>query len=107
MQQRIVVTGAAGFIGRNVVAELNARGIDDLILVDELGSTDKWRNLLGLRYEDILSPAAFLQLVTDNELYRTHQPRAIIHLGACSATTERDADFLLRYNYHYSRALCE
>ncbi len=104
MSKPIVVTGAAGFIGRNVVAELNARGYDNLLLVDQLGTDDKWRNLLGLRFEDILTPEAFLAQVNAGTLPK---PQAIIHLGACSATTERDADFLLRNNYAYSRTLCE
>jgi ADP-L-glycero-D-manno-heptose 6-epimerase len=56
----IIVTGAAGFIGRNAVAELNHRGYQELILVDKLGADDKWRNLVGLRYEDIISPQALL-----------------------------------------------
>ncbi len=56
MAKPIVVTGAAGFIGRNIVAELNRRGEDEIILVDELGKDDKWKNLLGLRYDDIVSP---------------------------------------------------
>ncbi|HEY0308904.1 MAG TPA: ADP-glyceromanno-heptose 6-epimerase [Acidobacteriaceae bacterium] len=104
MGKQIVVTGAAGFIGRNIVAELNRRGHDDLILVDLLGTDDKWRNLVGLRYEEILSPDFFLSLVEGGKLGSTE---AIIHLGACSATTERDADYLLRNNYHYTRTLCE
>jgi ADP-L-glycero-D-manno-heptose 6-epimerase len=104
MSKQIVVTGAAGFIGRNVVAELNQRGYDDLILVDQLGSDEKWRNLAGLRYEDFLLPDAFLAQIERNSLGST---KAIIHLGACSATTERDADYLLRNNYHYTRTLCE
>ena len=99
MPKRIVVTGAAGFIGRNVVAELNARGVDDLILVDHLGHDEKWRNLLGLRFEDFLNPAEYLQRHAQIEA------DAIIHLGACSATTERDADFLLANNYRYTRTL--
>jgi len=99
MPKRIVVTGAAGFIGRNIVAELNARGIDDLILVDHLGHDEKWRNLLGLRFEDLLNPAEYLQRHAQIEA------DAIIHLGACSATTERDADFLLNNNYRYTRTL--
>src|SRR5579863_341917 len=49
----IVVTGAAGFIGCNCVAALNARGIDNLLLVDRLGNDEKWRNLIGLRFEDL------------------------------------------------------
>jgi len=104
MAKQIVVTGAAGFIGRNIVAELNKRGHDDLILVDVLGSDDKWRNLVGLCYEDILSPESFLSLVESGKLGATE---AIIHLGACSATTERDADYLLRNNCHYTRTLCK
>ena len=104
MAKQIVVTGAGGFIGRNVVAELNTRGCDDLILVDSMGHDDKWSNLLGLRYEDILDPTQFLASLENGKL---PELEAIIHLGACSATTERDADFLLRNNYRYTRTLCE
>jgi ADP-L-glycero-D-manno-heptose 6-epimerase len=104
MNNRIVVTGAAGFIGRNVVEELNSRGYDDLILVDTLGTGNKWRNLLGLRYEDLITPDSLLEWLATGAL---SDIRSIIHLGACSATTELDADFLLRNNYRYSRTLCE
>lgn len=103
MTRLIIVTGAAGFIGRNTVAELNRRGEEELILVDELGKDEKWRNLVGLRYEDILSPEEFLGLIEDGGFA---EARTCIHLGACSATTERDADFLLRNNYQYTRVLC-
>jgi len=104
MGSRVVVTGAAGFIGRNMVAELNARGVDDLLLVDSLGSDEKWRNLVGLRYDDILDAQQFLARVEADALPGID---AIIHLGACSATTERDAGFLLRNNYQYTQTLCE
>jgi ADP-L-glycero-D-manno-heptose 6-epimerase len=104
MAKAIAVTGAAGFIGRNVVAELNARGYDDLLLVDSLGRDEKWRNLIGLKYEDIVEPGEFLSRL---EVGSAPDLDAIIHLGACSATTEKDADFLLRNNYHYTRSLCE
>lgn len=103
MPRPIIVTGAAGFIGRNTVAELNRRGETDLILVDELGKDEKWKNLLGLQYEDIVSPEEFLGLIEDGTFA---EARALIHLGACSATTERDADYLLRNNYQYTRVLC-
>lgn len=103
----IIVTGAAGFIGRNTVAELNRRGETELILVDELGTNkpgewEKWTNLVGLRYEDLISPEEFLGLLEDGAFA---EARALIHLGACSATTERDADFLVRNNYQYTRVL--
>jgi ADP-L-glycero-D-manno-heptose 6-epimerase len=104
MKKPIVVTGAAGFIGRNVVAELNARGYDNLLLVDSLGHDEKWRNLLGLEYEDLLDPDEFL---TSVEKGRITELDALIHLGACSSTTERDADFLLQNNYHYTRTVCD
>lgn len=104
MAKMIVVTGAAGFIGRNVAAALNQRGVDDLILVDRLGTNEKWKNLPGLRYEDFLDPEVYLQRLREGGAPDTV---AIIHLGACSATTERDADYLLRNNYRYTRELCE
>jgi len=104
MKKTIVVTGAAGFIGRNVVAELNRRGEDHLLLVDELGTDDKWRNLVGLRYDDLVSPDAFLLDVQND---RMKDVRAIVHMGACSATTEKDADYLLENNYRYTRTLAE
>ncbi len=104
MQKHVVVTGAAGFIGRNIVAELNRRGENNLILVDQLGTDEKWKNLIGLRYEDVISPDAFMAMLTSN-----HGPQisAIVHMGACSATTERNADYLLENNYRYTRRLCE
>jgi ADP-L-glycero-D-manno-heptose 6-epimerase len=99
-----VVTGAAGFIGRNLVAELNARGYDDLLLVDSMGRNSKWRNLVGLQFEDILEPAEFIACLNAG---RISDINAIIHLGACSSTTEEDADFLLHNNFRYTRTLCE
>jgi ADP-L-glycero-D-manno-heptose 6-epimerase len=104
MTKNIVVTGASGFIGRNLVAELNARGYDDLLLVDNLGTDEKWSNLRGLRFEDLLQPPDFLSSLEQGKFSNLD---AILHIGACSATTERDADFLLRNNYAYSRKLCE
>jgi ADP-L-glycero-D-manno-heptose 6-epimerase len=99
-----IITGAAGFIGRNLVAELNARGFTDLLLVDELGTSEKWKNLVGLQYEDIWSPETFREAVLDGASGAGVQ--ALIHLGACSATTETDADYLLDNNYRTTRDLC-
>ena len=100
-----LVTGAAGFIGRNAVAELNHRGKTDLILSDLLGTDEKWQNLLGLRYEDLVSPDELLVRLEAGEY--DGRVDAVVHLGACSATTERDADYLLENNYRYTRTLCE
>lgn len=99
----IIITGAAGFIGRNVVAELNRRGLTNLLLVDKLGTDEKWKNLLGLRFENLIEPGEFLAKVESRTLAGSEP---VIHLGACSTTTERDADFLMRNNYHYTRSLC-
>lgn len=104
MPRLIAITGAAGFIGRNLVAALNQRGQDDLLLVDHLGTDEKWKNLRGLAFEDLLSPKEFL---TRAEMGELPPLEAILHMGACSSTTERDADFLLENNYRYTRRLCE
>jgi ADP-L-glycero-D-manno-heptose 6-epimerase len=104
MKHRIIVTGAAGFIGRNVAEALNRRGYENLLLVDHLGTDEKWHNLAGLKYEDLLSPPRFLELANQDKLATAD---ACIHLGACSATTEKDADYLLENNYRYTRYLCE
>jgi ADP-L-glycero-D-manno-heptose 6-epimerase len=99
------VTGGAGFIGRNTVAALNDRGLTDILLVDLLGTNDKWQTLVGLQFDDIIPPQAFLDRLDDPEL--ASAVTTIIHLGACSSTTETDADYLLANNYRYTRALCE
>lgn len=100
---RIIVTGAAGFIGSNLVAALNAAGERDLLLVDHLDTGPKWKNLLGLRYEDYLDKAEFRARLRAGRL---DGPRVIYHLGACSSTTETDAGYLMDNNYAYTRELC-
>ncbi len=107
MSATTVVTGAAGFIGRNVVAELNHRGKHELLLVDRLGTDERWKNLVGLQFEEILSPEEFLARLRGTGEKPLPEIDGIVHLGACSATTEKDADFLLRNNYAYTRELCE
>jgi ADP-L-glycero-D-manno-heptose 6-epimerase len=101
----LVVTGAAGFIGSCLVRRLNDEGIEKILIVDRLGSDLKWKNLVGKEFLDILSPEAFIEKL---RLYRLEEPiSTIVHLGACSTTTESDADFLYENNVHFSREIAE
>jgi ADP-L-glycero-D-manno-heptose 6-epimerase len=101
----IVVTGGAGFIGSAFVAKLNAEGIDDIIVVDELGTSGKWQNLVKRRYADYLHKDAFLGMVEAKQV--PFSIEAIVHMGACSSTTERDADYLMENNFHYTCRLAD
>lgn len=99
---KILITGAAGFIGSALVHELNRRGFENLVLCDVLGCDEKWKNLVPLRYDDYLDASdLFAHLDALDEV------TTIFHLGACSATTERDASYLMENNYRYTRRLCQ
>lgn len=101
----IIVTGGAGFIGSAFVWKLNCEGIHDVIVVDHLGTSDKWKNLVPLRFEDYLRKDDFFDMVCDDDV--PFEVSAIVHMGACSSTTERDADYLWENNFSYTRTLAE
>jgi ADP-L-glycero-D-manno-heptose 6-epimerase len=101
----IIVTGGAGFIGSALIWKLNQMGEEEIIIVDELGKDEKWKNLTGLRFIDIYHPTEFIELILDNAL--PFEVDTIFHLGACSSTTEKDADYLLQNNYHFSQDLAK
>jgi ADP-L-glycero-D-manno-heptose 6-epimerase len=101
---RTIVTGAAGLIGSALVWELNRRGIDDAILVDRLARTEKWRHLVPLRFAEYLEAEEFYPRIAERP--DAFGPIAeVYHLGACSATTERDATYLIANNYRTTQDL--
>jgi ADP-L-glycero-D-manno-heptose 6-epimerase len=99
----IVVTGAAGFIGSAIVWRLNQLGRNDIIIVDELGKDEKWKNLVNLDYHDYINKHVFLEKIEKDDV--PFKVDAIIHMGANSATTEKDADHLMTNNYEYTKKL--
>ncbi len=101
----IIVTGGAGFIGSNVVSALNAAGRDDILVVDDLKDGAKFVNLADQRITDYLDKDLFQQRIEQASL--AGEFSAVIHLGACSSTTEWDGEFIMRNNYEYSKMLLE
>lgn len=100
----ILVTGAAGMIGSALVWELNRRGFPNIIITDILGSDEKWRNLVPLKFKSYIDANDLLGRLDDSELDKV---KYIFHLGACSATTEKNADYLMENNYAYTMRLAE
>lgn len=101
----IIVTGGAGFIGSNLVTALNARGERDILVVDHLRDGHKVHNLADLEIADYLDRDDFIQRVRAGASFGTLQ--AVLHQGACSATTEWDGQYLMRNNQAYSLALLD
>lgn len=113
----LIVTGGAGFIGSVLLRELNARGRSDILVVDHLASTEKWQNLVKAGYIAYMARDEFMERLEFGSLQEAlaglcgdacnAKLDGVVHLGACSSTTERDADFLMANNVRFSQLLCE
>ncbi len=101
---RSLVTGGAGFIGSALVWALNQRGHHDIVVTDFLGADEKWKNLTPLKFADYLEADVFRGAVRQNSA-ALGQFTTVFHLGACSATTERNAAYLVDNNYSYTKEL--
>jgi len=102
----IVVTGGAGFIGSNLVLELNKRGRGDVVVVDNLVDARKYRNLVGANIADYVDKEDFLSQVTGRAGW-LDEVEAVFHQGACTSTTETDGRYMLKNNYEYSKAVLD
>src|SRR3990167_7418372 len=111
----IIVTGAAGFIGSNLIKGLNQIGITDILAVDDLTDGKKYRNLAVVKYRDYMDYRDFLEMIIALSSTSVSQIpdsksqipsiTAIFHQGACSDTMEWDGRFMMKNNYDYSKVL--
>ena len=97
----VIVTGGAGFIGSCIVRTLNDMGVEDIIIVDNICQTDKWMNMRNKKYLEYINKKEFLNRLPEFAGNITY----VIHMGACSATTEKDFDFLYKNNFEYTKKL--
>ncbi len=97
----IIVTGGAGFIGSNIVKELNNRGRSDILIVDNLGKSEKYKNLIGLHYLDYIHKEKFFSDLNNFNA----DVEAIFHEGACSDTMEYDVNYMMKNNFETSKQL--
>ncbi len=103
LEKLIVITGACGFIGSCVVRHLNDLGYTNLLLVDDCKEGDKWKNLVGKKFIDLISKHVVFQELEE----KRNEIDSIIHLGACSDTCETNADYLIENNYRFTKKLCQ
>jgi len=103
-KNKILVTGGAGLIGSQVIQDLNEQGIYDIIVCDHLGISEKWKNLRRNQYLDYMEKEVLQRYINDPKDFFKDISH-IIHLGACSATTEKDSTYLIHNNYTFTKDL--
>jgi len=101
----IIVTGGAGFIGSALIAALNSRKITDILVVDQLGTDQRWKNLRNLSFADYVEKDDFLEMVIEGKIGLPIE--AVFHLGASTSTTETNASYLIKNNYEYTKLLAQ
>ncbi|MBA7655381.1 ADP-L-glycero-D-manno-heptose-6-epimerase [subsurface metagenome] len=101
----MIVTGGAGFIGSALIAALNKRQITDILVVDQLASDEKWKNLRNLSFADYVEKDDFLEMMAENKI--STPVEVVFHLGACTSTTETNASYLIKNNYEYTKLLAQ
>jgi ADP-L-glycero-D-manno-heptose 6-epimerase len=101
---RILVTGGAGFIGSAIVWQLNRRGLKNILISDFLGTDEKWKNLAPLQFADYIEADDLLDRIRESP-HVFSNIGCVLHLGACTSTTETDAAYLVRNNFEYTKAL--
>jgi ADP-L-glycero-D-manno-heptose 6-epimerase len=101
----IIVTGGAGFIGSALIAELNRRQISDILVVDRLGTDEKWKNLQNLSFADYIEKDDFMEMLVEDKLDSHFD--VVFHIGACTDTMETNASYFVKNNYEYSKLLAQ
>jgi ADP-L-glycero-D-manno-heptose 6-epimerase len=101
----IVITGGSGFIGSALIWRLNQKSVTDILVVDHLAESPKWKNLVPLKFSDYLDRQEFITHLERDDFGNSIE--AILHMGACSSTTEKNIDYLLENNYRYSLRIAQ
>lgn len=100
----IIVTGGAGFIGSVLIKQLNEAGVENILVIDRLEKDEKWLNLRGVKFQEYLHADEFIQQDMLTQIFEEGVSQ-IYHMGACSSTTEKDVDYLMKNNLEFSQIL--